>query len=95
MAEKTLRTCENGHKYAKSTDCPTCPICEKDKKPENGFLSKLSAPARRALENHGILTLETLSNYSKKELLKLHGIGPSTIPVLLREMESEGLAFKA
>lgn len=53
----TLRTCKNGHNYYKSSDCPTCPVCEKEKKPKDGFLSLLSAPARRALENNGITTL--------------------------------------
>lgn len=44
-----LRTCPKGHKYYKSTDCPTCPICEQEHKPHNSFLSLLVAPARRAL----------------------------------------------
>jgi len=54
-SNKSLRTCAKGHKYYKSSDCPTCPICEKELKPATGFLSILSAPARRALENNGIL----------------------------------------
>ena len=39
------------------------------------FLSLLSAPARRALEHHGIHNVEELSKYSEKEILKLHGMG--------------------
>lgn len=46
---KTLRTCKNGHRYYKSSDCPVCPVCEEEKRPEEGFLSLVSAPARRAL----------------------------------------------
>jgi len=90
---KTLKTCPKGHKYYKSTDCPACPICEKEKKPNEGFLSLLSAPARRALEGQKITTLKKLSKYSKKDLLKLHGFGPATIPVLEKALKSEGLDF--
>ncbi|NEU60377.1 MULTISPECIES: RNA polymerase alpha subunit C-terminal domain-containing protein [unclassified Paenibacillus] len=90
----TLRTCEQGHSYYKSSDCPTCPVCEKERKPKEGFLSLLSAPARRALENQGITTLQLLSQYTEKEILKLHGIGPSAMPKLRQALEEEGLSFK-
>lgn len=90
----TLRTCEQGHSYYKSSDCPTCPVCEKERKPKEGFLSLLSAPARRALENQGITSLQLLSQYSEKEILKLHGIGPSAMPKLRQALEEEGLSFK-
>lgn len=46
----TRRTCEHGHSYYKKSDCPTCPICESKRKPKEGVLALLSAPARRALE---------------------------------------------
>ncbi|PWW40768.1 MULTISPECIES: RNA polymerase alpha subunit C-terminal domain-containing protein [Paenibacillus] len=90
----TLRTCEQGHSYYKSSDCPTCPVCEKARKPKEGFLSLLSAPARRALENQGITTLQLLSQCTEKEILKLHGIGLSAIPKLRQALEEEGLSFK-
>lgn len=93
VTEKTLRTCEQGHEYYKSSDCPTCPVCEK-RKPKEGFLSLLSAPARRALEHHGIQTVEELSKYSEKEILKLHGMGPASLPKLRRALEESGLSFK-
>lgn len=38
-SKKNLRTCEKGHKYYKSSDCPTCPECEQERKPDAGFLS--------------------------------------------------------
>jgi hypothetical protein len=94
MATRTLRTCANGHQYYKSSDCPTCPVCEAAKKPEDGLLSRLSAPARRALEHHGITTEETLSSYTEKEILALHGIGPSSMPVLRKALTDKKLAFK-
>lgn len=93
-AEKTLRTCRNGHQFYKSSDCPVCPVCEAGKKPQEGFLSQLSAPARRALENNAIQTIEQLSNYSEKEILKLHGLGKSSIPILRAALAAKGLAFK-
>jgi len=93
ILKKTLRTCKNGHQYDKSSDCPTCPICEEAKKPKDGFLSLLSAPARRALENANIKTLKQLSKYSENDILKLHGIGKTTIPILKRELKNAGLTF--
>ncbi|EJS65048.1 hypothetical protein COJ27_25430 [Bacillus cereus] len=92
--EKTLRTCEKGHEYYKSSDCPTCPACEKEKKPTTGFLSLLSSPARNALQHHGIHTIEELSKYSEKEILKLHGMGPASLPKLRKALEESGLSFK-
>lgn len=41
----------------------------------------LGAPAKSALTNAGIHSLEKLSSFSEKEVLKLHGLGPSSIPV--------------
>ncbi|MED0959004.1 RNA polymerase alpha subunit C-terminal domain-containing protein [Bacillus paramycoides] len=90
----TLRTCDQGHEYYKSSDCPTCPTCEKERKPKEGFLSLLSAPARRALEHHGITTVEELSKYSEKEILKLHGMGPASLPKLRDVLKESGLSFK-
>lgn len=92
--QKTLRTCENGHQYYKSTDCHTCPQCEEEKKPSEGFLSKLSAPARRALENAGIKNLSELSTYTEKEILNLHGMGKASIPTLKKALVDSGLTFK-
>lgn len=93
-SKKNLRTCKKGHQYYKSSDCPVCPICGKNDKPEVGFLSLISAPARRALENKNIKTLKQLSKYSVRDILELHGMGKTTIPFLKNELENAGLAFK-
>jgi DNA-directed RNA polymerase alpha subunit len=93
-SEKNLRTCNKGHNYYKSSDCPTCPICEQERKPETGFLSLLSAPARRALENNGITSLQQLSTFSEKEILQFHGMGPASLPKLRKALENEGLSFR-
>ena len=89
-----LRVCKKRHKYYKSSDCPTCPICENERKPKEGFTSFLSAPARRALESKGINTVRQLSNFSEKEMLELHGMGPGSIPKLRASLKAEGLSFK-
>ena len=89
----TLRICPNGHKYFKSSDCPTCPVCEDERKPDTGFLSLLAAPARRAMQNAGITNLEQLGSWTKAELLKLHGIGPTSIPKLKKALKSRGYSF--
>lgn len=91
--KKTLRMCNKGHKYFKSSDCPVCPICEKEKAKNDKLFSGLSAPARRALENAGIKTLKQLSKKSEPELLKLHGLGKTGIPILRTILKSQGLSF--
>ncbi len=93
--KKKLKTCEKGHQFYKSTDCPACPVCEAERKPQDGFLSLLSAPARRALESHHILTLEELAKYSEREILKFHGFGKGSIPLLKKALSEQGLFFKA
>jgi hypothetical protein len=93
--KKNLKTCKNGHQFFKSSDCPTCPICEEERKPQDNFLSLLGAPARRALEHNGINTLEQLSKYSKKEVLNFHGMGKSTIPKLEILLSDKKLAFNS
>ncbi|OYU67251.1 MAG: hypothetical protein CFE22_05095 [Cytophagaceae bacterium BCCC1] len=92
--EKSERICIRGHKYFKSSDCLVCPICENVRKSQESFLSKVSAPVQRALENKGITDLEEFSHWSKKDLLNLHGIGLAAIPVLEGELIGSGLKFK-
>ena len=92
-SKRNIRTCKNGHQFYKSTDCSTCPICEENKKPTDGFLSLLYAPARRALENANIKSLKQLSKFSENDILKLHGMGKTTIPILKKELARVGLAF--
>jgi DNA-directed RNA polymerase alpha subunit len=63
-------------------------------KPESGFLSMLSNPARNSLVANGITTLTELSQYSEQEILKLHGIGPRSIPTLRKVLMDAGLSFR-
>jgi len=92
--KSNVKTCKNGHTYTKTTDCPTCPICEKERKPKAGFMSVLGSPAIRALEGANIKTLKQLSKKTEKELLSLHGFGPSSIKKLMPLLKEAGLNFK-
>lgn len=89
-----MRICSKGHESYKSSDCPVCPICEKERRPATGFLTKVGAPARRALEREGINSLVKLSKYTEQDLLQLHGMGPGSMPKLKQALKEEGLSFK-
>jgi|SRR5215217_3631409 len=91
---KDKRTCKNGHTYFKSSDCPVCPVCEQEREPESAFLVLLSAPARRALEHNGIITLDKLAKHTEADVLKLHGMGPASLPVLRKALAEKKLGFK-
>ena len=93
VTKLTLKTCKKGHKFYKRSDYPTCPICEEERKLKVNFLSLVGAPARRALERKGIITLEKLSTYSEKDILNLHGMGKSTLPKLQDALTKAGLSF--
>ena len=93
---KNRRVCSKGHIYYESPDNyrdPVCPVCEKDRKPDEEFLSEIAAPARRALESIGITSLTQLSKMCEPDVLKLHGMGPGTIPKLRSALKLKGLSF--
>jgi uncharacterized protein YdhG (YjbR/CyaY superfamily) len=92
--KKVLKHCPNGHAWYKSSDCPVCPACEKERKPTAGFLVLLAAPARRALENAGLTTLKKLASCSETSVLALHGMGPASMPILRKALAAGGLSFK-
>jgi len=60
----------------------------------NPEFPKLSKPAHRALANANILKLKDLGKWTEKDLLSLHGIGPSAIPPLKAAMKKARIAFK-
>jgi len=69
-------------------------MVSKEKKSNDNFLTQIGAPARRALENNGIDTLEKLARFSEKEILQFHGMGKTTIPKLSEALKSKGLSFR-
>ncbi|WP_158861304.1 RNA polymerase alpha subunit C-terminal domain-containing protein [Lunatibacter salilacus] len=93
-SQKTKRTCKFGHVFYKSSECPTCPTCEKLKESATGFLGLLSNPARNTLLNHGIDTIQKLANHTEKEILALHGMGKASLPTLHKALADEQLNFK-
>lgn len=58
-------------------------------------LPKLAAPAQRALAGAGITRLEQLTRISERELLKLHGFGPKSLPALRQALAEKGLSFQS
>ena len=66
-----------------------------DKSNNTQLFFDLGEPAKRALEGKGIKTLNQLSRYSEKEILNLHGVGPSSIPKLREALKEKGLMFSS
>ena len=55
---------------------------------------KMSNPAQRALASAGIDSLTKLSRYTEREILKLHGLGPASMPVLRAALKAKGITFR-
>lgn len=85
--------CPRGHVFFKSSDCRSCPKCEAAKKPADGLLADLAAPARRALTAAGLTTLKSLSRKTEAEVMALHGMGPNAVGRLRAAMKRAGLTF--
>lgn len=92
-AEKTQRTCPNGHQYWKSSDCPVCPICEKSRSLGDEWLDKLGAPAKRALASAGISCAADFSKFTGNEVADMHGIGPNALAKIKAAMAANGVSF--
>ncbi len=58
-------------------------------------LPKIAAPAQRALQSTGIISLKDLTKVSEKELLQLHGMGPNALGKLREALKATGLSFRA
>ncbi|MPR33908.1 hypothetical protein GBK04_11135 [Cytophagaceae bacterium SJW1-29] len=54
----------------------------------------LASPAKRALNSHGISTLQQLAEYSEAEIQHFHGVGPGTLLKLRSALKNAGLTFK-
>jgi DNA-directed RNA polymerase alpha subunit len=66
----------------------------KQKEPlPGGFPAGLSAPAQRALAHAGYTQIEQLANVAESEILKLHGMGPKSMPLLREALAAKGLRF--
>lgn len=54
----------------------------------------LGRPATRALAASGVTTLAGAGEWSERELLALHGVGPKAIRLLREAMNEQGLRFR-
>jgi DNA-directed RNA polymerase alpha subunit len=54
----------------------------------------LSAPAIRALINANLTKIEHLKRITEKQLLSLHGMGPSSLPIIKKAMKKHKVNFK-
>lgn len=56
--------------------------------------SKLSKPAMRAFTGAGYVKLEQFAELTEKEVLELHGVGPTAIVLLRQALADKGLSFR-
>jgi hypothetical protein len=92
--KRQRKICSQGHVFHKTPGCSSCPRCEAARRPANGFLADLAAPARRALEGAGLTTLASLSKQSEAHVRELHGMGPSALVKLRAALEKAGRKFR-
>lgn len=90
---RVRKVCPKGHVFFKTPGCSSCPRCEAARKPAEGFLAELAAPARRALAGAGLTTLAKLSRMSEAQIGELHGMGPNAITKLRASLKKSGLSF--
>ncbi len=91
----SLRVCDNGHQFEKTSDCPICPFCS-GKQMQQKFgqeFPMIGAPAFRAIDNIGIKHLSDLTKHTESELLALHGFGPRALKLLKEALSQKGLSF--
>jgi predicted RecB family nuclease len=90
---RVRKVCPKGHVFYKTPGCSSCPRCEAARKPKDGFIAELAAPARRALESAGLTTLARLAKKSEAFVRELHGMGPNAITKLRASLKKAGLSF--
>jgi hypothetical protein len=56
-------------------------------------LPKIGAPATRALQSAGYVSVESLDGASRTMLLGLHGVGPRAIQILEKAMVANALSL--
>ena len=58
------------------------------------FPRSMGRVAPRELAANGITRLEQLAEYTEREILAIHGVGPKAVRILGEELQSRGLAFR-
>lgn len=59
------------------------------------FPVKMGKVASRELQLNGIKNITDVTNYTEKQLLAIHGVGPKAIRILKDELAKQGLALKS
>ena len=96
MGDRIKKTCEKGHVFYKSTDCPVCPKCEATlTQQQSNQLPRIGAPATRALNRIGVADLLQLADHSENELLALHGFGPKALKIIKDELALRGISLRS
>lgn len=90
----TQRGRKLGAKRPSRAKCDPAKIAEFDYASLAPELRTLSKPAQRALINAGLTKLSRLAAKSEKQILELHGFGPSSLPKVRRALAERGLKFK-
>jgi hypothetical protein len=65
-----------------------------DVRPVGDLPNEIGKTAARELSLNGITSLESVSAYTEKELLAIHGVGPKALRILGEALAKEGRAFK-
>ncbi|MDF1489642.1 helix-hairpin-helix domain-containing protein [Tessaracoccus caeni] len=58
------------------------------------FPRSMGKVAPRELAVHGITRFAQLPEYTEKELLAIHGVGPKAIRILREELDARGMRFR-
>lgn len=57
-------------------------------------LPRIGGPATGALAVEGVTTLEQVTEWTERDLLALHGVGPKAIRILREAFAEHGLSFR-
>ncbi|WP_243228418.1 helix-hairpin-helix domain-containing protein [Microbacterium sp. CIAB417] len=58
------------------------------------FPSSVGRVAPRSLAEEGITTYAQLAEYTERELLTIHGVGPKAIRILAEELQKRGMGYR-
>jgi hypothetical protein len=78
----------------KTQNCDRAMVASFDYSRLSPSFLKLPKPAQRALINHRIFCEKDLARWTRTEVATLHGIGPSSFPILENALALARLKFK-
>lgn len=60
---------------------------------ESAFPKGVSKPAQRALASVAVTQLDQVTQFTERELLALHGMGPKAIRIMKAALQAQGKTF--